>query len=185
MEREGKVKVDSQFITSSPNRNYPMIENKEKTTEKQTKIKVPYNSSISNVSSNPPKSPDKRHLNRVRQQDREQNKSRTESSQSNGAEYRAPSKLLANELLTVELDSKEYKDDKKTIASPCTKEKLNNSMGVLRASKAAKSIIESDDTFSDKRPRKQNLVEVKEIDDVSANDISEIQLGTIAVLSPS
>ena len=65
-------------------------------------------------------------------------------------------------MLTVELDSKEYKDQKNKFGSPRKNEKPNNSTGIIRASKAGKSIIESDDTFSDKKTRTNNF-ELNEI----------------------
>ena len=54
----------------------------------------------------------------------------------------------------------------------------------MRASKAGKSIIESDDTFSDKKTRTKNF-ELNEIGKGSVLDESAIQLGSIGVQSPS
>ena len=86
----------------------------------------------------------------------------------------------------MELDSKEYKDLKKTISSPPKKEKkYNNSTGIVRVSKGGKSIIESDDTFSDKKNRAKNFLGTNDVGNGSLLDESAIELGTIAIQSPS
>ena len=52
-------------------------------------------------------------------------------------------------------------------------------------SKGGKSIIESDDTFSDKKNRAKNFLGTNNVGNGSLLDESAIELGTIAIQSPS
>ena len=52
-------------------------------------------------------------------------------------------------------------------------------------SKAGKSIIESDDTFSEKKNRTKNFLGSNDVGNGSVLDESAVELGTIAIQSPS